>query len=89
MVSVSAEEAPILKPYMALGKLLGGFLGQVQADGATRIVIELDGKAATLSPEPVVAATSLVCWTVHGVSEYGECGGCGIIEWHCGINHSA
>ena len=57
MVSVSAEEAPILKPYMTLGRLLGGFLGQVQAGGATRIVIELDGKAATLNPEPVVAAT--------------------------------
>ena len=56
MVSVSAEEAPILKPYMTLGRLLGGFLGQVQAGGATRIVIELDGKAATLNPEPVVAA---------------------------------
>jgi D-3-phosphoglycerate dehydrogenase len=56
MVSVSAEEAPILKPYMTLGRLLGGFLGQVQAGGATRIVIEFDGKAATLNPEPVVAA---------------------------------
>ena len=57
MVSVSAEEAPILRPYMTLGRLLGSFLGQVQAGDATRIVIELDGKAATLNPEPVVAAT--------------------------------
>ena len=57
MASVTAEEAPILKPYMRLGGLLGGFLGQVQVDGATKIVIELDGKAATLNPEPIVAAT--------------------------------
>ena len=57
MASVSAEEAPILKPYMTLGGLLGSFLGQVQADGATGIVIELDGKAANLNPEPIVAAT--------------------------------
>ena len=57
MASVSAEEAPILKPYMTLGGLLGGFLGQVQADGATGIVIELDGKAATLNSGPIVAAT--------------------------------
>ena len=57
MASVSAEEAPILKPYMTLGGLLGKFLGQVQADGATGIVIELDGKAANLNPKPIVAAT--------------------------------
>ena len=57
MASVSAEEAPILKPYMTLGGLLGGFLGQVQAVGATKVVVELDGKAATLNAEPVVAAT--------------------------------
>ena len=57
IASVSAKEAPILKPYMTLGGLLGRFLGQVQTDGATKIVIELDGKVATLSPEPIVAAT--------------------------------
>ncbi len=57
MASVSAEEVPILRPYMALGRLLGSFLGQVQAVGATRIVIELDGKAASLNSEPIVAAT--------------------------------
>ena len=57
MASVSAEEVPILRPYMTLGGLLGSFLGQVQAGVATGIVIELDGKAATLNPEPVVAAT--------------------------------
>ncbi len=57
MASVSAEEAPILRPYMTLGGLLGGFLGQVQAVGATGIVIELDGSAANLNPEPIVAAT--------------------------------
>ena len=57
MASVSAEEAPILKPYMALGGLLGSFLGQVQSDGVTAVVIELDGKASSLNPEPVMAAT--------------------------------
>ena len=57
MASVSAEEAPILKPYMALGGLLGSFLGQVEADGITAVMIEFDGKAAALNPEPVVATT--------------------------------
>ena len=57
MASVSAEEAPILKPYMGLGGLLGSFLGQVKADGITAVVIEFDGKAAALNLEPVVATT--------------------------------
>ncbi|MDB4599399.1 phosphoglycerate dehydrogenase [Alphaproteobacteria bacterium] len=57
MASVSAEEAPILKPYMTLGGLLGNFLGQVEADGITAVAIEFDGKAAALNPEPVVATT--------------------------------
>jgi D-3-phosphoglycerate dehydrogenase len=57
MASVSTEEGPILKPYMALGGLLGSFLGQVEADGITSVVIEFDGKAAALNPGPVVAAT--------------------------------
>ena len=57
MASVSAEEAPVLKPYMRLGGLLGSFLGQVQADDLKGITIELDGKAAALNPEPVVAST--------------------------------
>ena len=39
MASVSAEEAPILKPYMTLGGLHGSFLGQVEADGITAVVI--------------------------------------------------
>ena len=57
MASLSAEEALILKPYMALGGLLGSFLGQVEADGITAVVIEFDGKVAALNPEPVVATT--------------------------------
>jgi D-3-phosphoglycerate dehydrogenase len=57
MASVSAEEAPVLRPYMALGGLLGSFLGQVHADDVSGVMIELDGKAAALNPEPVVAST--------------------------------
>ena len=57
MASVSAEEAMILKPYMNLGGLLGSFLGQVQSEGVTAVIVELDGKAAALNPEPVVSTT--------------------------------
>ncbi len=57
MASVTAEEAPILRPYMTLGRKLGEFLGQVDSDGLAAVNIEFDGKAATLNPEPVVAST--------------------------------
>jgi len=57
MASVSAEEAPVLRPYMALGRKLGAFLGQVESDGLATVSIEFDGRAATLNPEPVVAST--------------------------------
>ena len=57
MASVTAEEAPILRPYMALGRKLGAFLGQVESRGLTAVSIEFDGKAASLNPDPVVAST--------------------------------
>ena len=57
MASVSAEEAPILRPYMSLGRKLGEFLGQVDSGGLATVSIEFDGKAATLNPDPVVAST--------------------------------
>ena len=54
---VSAEEAPVLKPYMDLGRRLGGFLGQVSSTGLKSVVIELDGRAAKLNADPITAAT--------------------------------
>ncbi|MGC6453498.1 MAG: phosphoglycerate dehydrogenase [Candidatus Puniceispirillaceae bacterium] len=57
MASVTAEEAPILRPYMALGRKLGAFLGQVDSPGLTSVSIEFDGRAAGLNPDPVVAST--------------------------------
>ena len=57
MASVTAEEAPILRPYMGLGRKLGAFLGQVESPGITAISIEFVGKAAALNPDPVVAST--------------------------------
>ena len=56
MASVTAEEAPILKPYMTLGKLLGGFLGQVNMDGLAAVQIEFDGKSAKINESPVVSS---------------------------------
>ena len=56
MPNVSAEEAPILVPYMHLARKLGSFLGQVTHTNLTAISIEFDGMAAQLNIEPVVAS---------------------------------
>ncbi|MBU6497539.1 MAG: phosphoglycerate dehydrogenase [Rhodospirillales bacterium] len=59
MPNVSAEEAPRLKPYMELCRLLGAFAGQqTQArDGVLkRVVIEYEGNAAHLNHRPLTAA---------------------------------
>ena len=59
MPSVSAEDAPRLKPYMELCRLLGAFAGQLtQArDGVIkRVTIEYEGHAAGLNHRPLNAA---------------------------------
>ena len=59
MASVTAEEAPRLRPYMELCRLLGGFAGQLtQArEGAIkRVTIEYEGLAAALNTRPMTAA---------------------------------
>ena len=59
MPSVSAEDAPRLKPYMELCNLLGQFAGQLThaADGTLRsVTIEYEGHAAALNHRPLSAA---------------------------------
>ena len=59
MPSVSAEEAPRLRPYMDLCRLLGGFAGQLtQAkDGVISCIeIEYEGAAASVTHKPLTAA---------------------------------
>jgi D-3-phosphoglycerate dehydrogenase len=59
MPSVSAEDAPRLKPYMELCRLLGAFAGQLtQArEGVIRrVAIEYEGLAAALNQRPLSAA---------------------------------
>jgi D-3-phosphoglycerate dehydrogenase len=59
MPSVSAEDAPRLKPYMELCRLLGAFAGQLtQArEGVIRrVLIEYEGLAAALNTRPLSAA---------------------------------
>jgi D-3-phosphoglycerate dehydrogenase len=56
MPSVTAEEAPVLRPYMRLAELLGGFAGQVAEDAIKSVRIEFEGLAAEINTAPVVSA---------------------------------
>jgi len=56
MPSLSAEEAPKLKPYMALAEKLGSLVGQLAHDNLTQISIEVEGAAAQLNIKPITAA---------------------------------
>jgi len=56
MPSLSAEEAPKLKPYMALAENLGSLVGQLAHGNLTEISIERSGAAAELNGKPIGAA---------------------------------
>ncbi|GGC01838.1 D-3-phosphoglycerate dehydrogenase [Novosphingobium endophyticum] len=56
MPSLSAEEAPKLKPYMALAEQLGSLVGQLTHDSVPRISIHTEGAAAELNMKPIAAA---------------------------------
>ncbi len=53
--SLSAEEAPRLKPYMALAEQLGLLAGQL-VDGIEAVTVEVEGAAAELNIKPITAA---------------------------------
>ena len=54
--SVTAEDAPRLRPYMALAKQIGSLAGQVIQSGVSSITIEFEGHAAELNTRPISAA---------------------------------
>ena len=56
MPAVSAEEAPILKPYMRLAEFLGSFVGQVGDDAIKSVKIEFEGLASSINGAPIVSA---------------------------------
>ncbi|TNE58776.1 MAG: phosphoglycerate dehydrogenase [Alphaproteobacteria bacterium] len=56
MPSVSAEEGPILKPYIDLVEKLGLFGGQIAETGINEIRIEYEGAVAELNTKPLTAA---------------------------------
>ncbi len=54
--SLSAEEAPRLRPYMKLAEQLGALIGQLVSDGLTGVTVEVEGAAAELNIKPITAA---------------------------------
>jgi D-3-phosphoglycerate dehydrogenase / 2-oxoglutarate reductase len=56
MPSLSAEEAPKLRPYMALAEELGSLIGQLAHGDLSNISIEVEGAAAQLNIKPITGA---------------------------------
>jgi D-3-phosphoglycerate dehydrogenase / 2-oxoglutarate reductase len=56
MPSVSAEDAPKLRPYLKLAEQLGSLAGQTVATGVKSVTIEYDGHVAGLNTRPLTAA---------------------------------
>jgi D-3-phosphoglycerate dehydrogenase len=54
--SVSADEAPKLKPFVALAEKLGAFAGQMVDFGIKSIDIAYEGDVSTLNVKPLTAA---------------------------------
>ncbi|MFT4795216.1 MAG: D-3-phosphoglycerate dehydrogenase [Paracoccaceae bacterium] len=61
--SVTAEEAPRLKPWIALAEVLGGFAGQVTENPIKEIEIEYVGAVGDLNLRPLTAALTAALMT--------------------------
>src|SRR3954464_3508561 len=65
MPSLSAEEAPRLRPYMALAEKLGSLVGQLEGRRALGISVEVEGAAAQLNMKPITGAVLAGFMRVH------------------------
>ncbi len=65
MPSLSAEEAPKLRPYMALAEKLGSLIGQLEGDAVRAVSIEVEGAAAELNQKPITGAVLAGLMRVH------------------------
>jgi D-3-phosphoglycerate dehydrogenase len=54
--SLSAEEAPRLKPYMGIAEKLGRLVGQIVGADIRSIDVEVEGAAAELNMKPITGA---------------------------------
>ncbi len=56
MPSITAEEAPRLKPFVKLAEVLGAFVGQVTDDPIKEVEILFDGATATMNTRALISA---------------------------------
>jgi D-3-phosphoglycerate dehydrogenase len=56
MPSITAEEAPILTPFVKLSECLGAFVGQVTDDAVKSVEIVYDGTVATMNTRALTSA---------------------------------
>ncbi len=56
MPSITAEEAPILKPFVKLAEQLGAFAGQLCADPIKAVQIEYEGEVAEMNTRTLTSA---------------------------------
>lgn len=56
MPSITAEEAPRLKPFIRLADVLGSFVGQVQESATKEIEILYDGATANMNTKALTSA---------------------------------
>ncbi|MEE9299981.1 MAG: phosphoglycerate dehydrogenase [Alphaproteobacteria bacterium] len=70
MPSITAEEAPRLKPYMKLAEHLGSFAGQLTETGIKKVQLEYEGQAAELNTKPLtaIALQGLLAPVLHTVN---------------------
>lgn len=55
MPSISAEDAPRLKPYLSLAEQLGAFAGQITEHAIKEVTIEYEGTVTDLNTDPIAA----------------------------------
>ena len=65
MPSLSAEEAPKLRPYMALAEQLGSLVGQLAHGSIAGLAVETEGAAAELNMKPITSAVLAGFMRVH------------------------
>src|SRR3954467_10584664 len=68
MPSLSAEEAPRLRPYMELAEKLGSLIGQVEGRRISGVAVEVEGAAAQLNQKPITGAVLAGLMRVHSDS---------------------
>ncbi|TWG98039.1 D-3-phosphoglycerate dehydrogenase [Mesorhizobium sp. J18] len=57
MPSISAEEAPLLRPFIKLAEVLGAFVGQVTDEPIKEVEILFDGSTAAMNTRALISAT--------------------------------